>query len=608
MRVGAPGFDSVDSPYPLLGLNGEDPSTQMDPSYATVADNMFIRDGKAFKRPGYTELIADTVADEVMALVDFELLDGTRQFVIVTRKNILRFDDGTSTFVDITPNVLALTAYAITAVDTVLNEFTISGNHASEFTVGGSFDVVGAPHATNSPYRVVSATNDGGDTDIIVTFNITDGTVAGTINTVEILTSIAGDHVETAQATDATGHRLFITNGRDDVMTWDGITARAVLWVDTGGINLPGAPTKIVCRTLAVFFDHLVLGNVIFTGGTTSTKSVFWSDVTDFDEFILGDAGEALLPGLDGPIFTVKTLGDRLAIYSENTIITSTFVGLPVVFTFEAVVEDTRLVSPRAVLDFGPAHLYCTQENIYLFDGSRGIRPVGNKVRTLYKQDLDSESGELFFTFNDIARRFAFIVVPTSSTESVVYVFDYDIFDLRKFRWTRVVFNDRPTAFGFILRRTGARWNDPPNVSWENEGPAIWDDESERIDFPIRTMGTGGSSDQVFLMDEISGIDDTTVITATYESPDFVVPPTNLSHLGRWVEIEADLRGDSVIVSFSTDKGASFTVAETVALAQEPLRYTVPIDILGQTIRVRFQSTLYFELRWIRVWVHEAGL
>lgn len=608
MRADQPNAFAVTSPYPLLGLNVEDPSTQIDPSYATVIENMFIRDGRAFKRSGYYELIEAAVEEsaEIMAMIDFELLDGSREFVIVTSKQVLRFNTSTEAFVDISPSVLSSgtgTEYTITAVDTGAEKYTIGGNHADEFLVGSVFEVVtgGGTGEQDGHYHVVTATDVASDTEIVVSENITDATVTGKINAPLILAPLSGDYVDLVVATDTATHRLFITNGTDEVLTWNGTDAKCLNY------HVAAAKDSIICKSIDVFFDHLVMGNVTIDAGSAQPKTVLWSDVTDFDELVTGGAGEALIPALDGEIVRIETLGDRLVIYSDNTIAQSIFVGLPVVFSFEVVIEESRLISGRAIIDFGPAHLYCGQENIYLFDGSRSIRQIGNHVRTLYKADFNHEFATNFFTFNDTVKRLAFIVVPISETKHALYTFDYDIFDLKKFRWTRNVLNDLPTAFGFFFRRTGnPDWDDAPpspTISWEDDaGP--WGNESEQKDFPQKMVG---AKSQVFVMSEAVNPDDTVDITATYETVDFVVPVAALSHLGRWLEIEADLAGVSVDVSYSIDQGANFTTAETIELSSTSVQYRIPIDVVSRTLRVRFRKDKFFALRWVRVWTVAGG-
>lgn len=600
-------FRKTDAPHPLLGLNSEDPSTQMDPSYATAALNILIRDGKASSRTGYHELIASVVAGtaEIMALIDFELLDTTRQFVIVTAKQVLKFDTATNLFVDISPLERASgganTAYTINGINTGTETVSFSGNHASEFVVGSNFTITGSS-GNNATWYVSTVANNGGNTDIVVTGNITDSTADGVVNAPHLLTSVDGDNVDWVVATDASKHRLFITNNRDNILTWDGSAVRCLKWIDA--VSYPSDPAEsIVCKTLSVFFDHLILGNVSLGSSAATAKSVIWSDVTDFDEFKTGTSGEALIPALAGEILTLEPLGDRLVVYSEDTIALILFVGFPLIFSFEIIVQDTRLVSARAVVGFGPVHLYCSQENIYFFDGTRNIRPVADKIRILYKQDLDTSIGNRFFTFNDVIRRLIFISVPVSSTVTSTFVFDYSVFDLSKFRWTRYLYTDRPTTMGFFLRRAGGlTWADNP-IAWEDD-TGIWDEASEKVDFPIRVLGAKG---QVFLMDETVTTDDTVDVTSTYESIDFVVPEANISHIGRWMEIEGDFTGASVEVLFSTDQGSTFTSAETLTLTSIFTNRTVFIDTSSRTLRVRLTSTSQFSLRWIRVWTSEGS-
>lgn len=666
MKIGA-GYIPLESRYPLRGLNSSVPSTQLDPSFSPSLNNMQIREGVVFKRSGYYELDDTlTMVGDVLATTDFQKLDDTRILIALTSKRQYKLIAGTG-WTDITA---VQSQHAIKEADTGSDFFKISDDHTALFLVGSKFTVIGStgnnatyivtvvafsggqtqidvaavPDATadgfingveypiiavtsgingtftidgdiqtlfgagvkfviegstgnDAEYTVVSVTLTAGDTVITVS-SVPDGTVDGTIFRIQELTTIEGDYIDWVIGTDNSTHKIYMTNGRDRPRFWDGTTSRFLLWH-------PEFTGFTTCRTLEVFFDYLVLGNYTLAG--TNVKFVAWSDVAEFETFNTGDSGTLLIPGISGQILRLDPLGDRLMIYSADTIAALIFLGGSIVFASQIILRDTRLVSAQSMVNIGPAHLFAAQENIYFFDGTRSTRPVGDVIRDFYKRDLDFEFGARLFMFNDVARRLVFIVVPTtaviSSTRSIVYVLDYNVFDLNQFIWTRIEYNDRPHSLGFFARRTAPDWDDPPDNPW-NEEVGIWDDESERINFPVRVMGSGS---KVHLLDETQRDDDDTATTGLYETLDFVVPIADQSALGRWGEIEADLAGAEVKVYYSTDQGRLWTLVETQALLGEFQQYHFPIDTTSRTLRVKFESTDYFSLRWIRVWVRPEG-
>jgi hypothetical protein len=491
--------------------------------------------------------------------------------------------------------------FTILSADTGSNFFTVDGDQTSHFPPNQVFVVEGAPAGNNGEYTVTSSSFGAGVTTINV-LSVPDGTTEGTIQKLFALTTASGDYIDWDVGTDRLTHRLYITNGRDEIRYWDGLAGssnRFVIWQ-------PRYPNFVTAKTVRVFFDMLVLGNVTTT--SNDPKVVAWSSIGDFDDYNDDDntAGTLLIPGLSGGIQRMEPLGDRLVVYSEDTIALLTFLGVPIVLSSEVVLQDTRLASPRAVVPFGSAHLYVSQEDIYYFDGTSGIRSVGVPVRSDYKRDVNFEFGTDLHTFNDPARRMIFITIPTSDTTSKTFTLDYDVFDLTTFRWSSVEFTDQPETFGFFLRRSEPTWETDTDIQWD-EDTGNWFEAGEQVNFPVRMMGSGS---QIYIMDETSALDGTATVTASYETRDFVVPNADLSVLGRWLEIEADLAGTEVQVYYSTDLGVSFTEVgyETAADTEQTLTsafqtYRFFLDTVARNLRVKFESTLFFRLRWVRAWV-----
>ena len=74
----------------------------------------------------------------------------------------------------------------ITAVDTVLEKFTIAGDRTEQFAIGNVFTVTGST-GNDGNWTVSTSEFTGGNTEIVVTGDITDATVDGTISFITAL-------------------------------------------------------------------------------------------------------------------------------------------------------------------------------------------------------------------------------------------------------------------------------------------------------------------------------------------------------------------------------------------------------------------------------------
>jgi len=676
------GYIPITLHHPLRGIKTDVPATQLDPSFSPKIDNMFIRDGVAFKRSGYKELVAQDLDQNVMALINFQLLDGTRKFVAVTEDRQYVYDNSNGEWDDVTATE---SVHAIQQASALVDYFKISGNHTamfrllSEFVVTGStgndgtytvdddvvrqpsydsgddlttiyvdtgggesvatnavdglitgvsypvtganavadtFDVAGDHEALFTAgtifrvddstgddgfYTVASSSHAGGTTTITVDEDVDPGTGDGSIRVLREMTSTAGDYIDYAVGTDDDYHRLYITNGRDRPRYWDGSSDSFYLWCP----EFTGFET---CRTMEVFFDYMVLGYI--TLASDNPKTIAWSDTSDFQEFNDDNSGILLIPSLSGDIQRIEPLGDRLIVYSDDSIASLTLVGYPTILSSEVLIpKGVRLVSPRGIASFGPAHLFASQENFYFFDGGRAIRPIGDAVRALYKEEINFQHGSSLFAFNDVVKRMIFVFVPTTDDGSgnlsggTIFTLDYNIYDLRDFKWSHLETTDLPTCFGYYVRETGARWSDYPDVAWvDMEG--IWIEEAGQVDFPVRMMGAGS---EVFMWDETIGLDDAgdsdTAYTAFYQTPDLVVPEVSQSTLGRWLEFEVDLAGVEVTLAYSTNHGATWTDISTQTLTGEFQTYRFLFDVSSRFVRFKLYSMEQFRFRWGRAWV-----
>ena len=395
------------------------------------------------------------------------------------------------------------------------------------------------------------------------------------------------------------GKYILTTNGRaaDDILWWDG--SETTFTVFTTGIA--GFET---CRAMTVYNNHLVLGNITTTA--VNPQSLYWSVAGDFTDFSSVGSGTVLVADLHRSIQKLIPIGDRVAVFAEDSIAIMTYVGGDLLFVFENLVDDTRLLSGRTVVSVGPYLLYMSQENIYLFDGTRIIQPVGEAIRNAYRAEVSLQYASRSFAFHDPAHRQVYWIVALSDTEAKTYLLEYDVYDIARLRWVPFTYADRPSAMGFYSQPTDMVWHDvAAGVTW-HDMIGVWNQSTTRQDFPIRMIGA--SSGKVFTHEDLFLSDDGTDVTSYWDSIQFTVPGEYLSMLGRWIEIEFELRGTSVDVYYSIDRGSTWTSIETLTLANAWDRYSSFFDVASKTLQVRLKSTgPNFELRWLRLWITEGG-
>lgn len=529
MKAVTRGYAPRDSIYPARGLDTITPGTQLDSHLSPSMLNVDIVKGMLKKRRGY-ESLGGTFPAAVLAVVEFEDINGVKSLLAFTTAKQYIFDPGTETWLNITLQ---------------------SGGNDVDWT---------------------GTEEDGFDWTIA--------------------TGLAGS--STLQKW------IIVTNGVDQPRYWDGL-GNFKLFSPTGITGF------VTCKTIAQFYNHIVMGNV--RTGIEGHQVIYWSAAQFLLDFSSGDSGSAIITDIQGEIQRMLPLGERLVIYGDNSISVMTYVAGTIVFTIEHVTQSTRLVSRRAIVNIGPFHLFLSQENVHLFDGSRLTTNVGDRIFNSYRQELSYPVSYRASAFHDAAKQHVLFSVPKTEDEVVVYKLEYDLSNFRDgSKWTKSTFADGVLSLGFFSREDNLRWNSPTitNVPW-NQTDMTWEDASTREGFPVRVFA---SASRLFMTDDALGTDDGEAIEAYWESPDFTVPESFRSQLGRWIEVELDLSGHKATIQYSTDEGLSFLDIEELTLSVDWQRYRIPIDIMARTLRIRVYNNLAdspFSLRWCRVWVKPGG-
>lgn len=391
------------------------------------------------------------------------------------------------------------------------------------------------------------------------------------------------------------------TNGKDKPRYWDGT-------MDKFGLYEPDIPSFVTCRAIAQFYGHVVLANVTTTD--QARQAVIWSDTGKLLDFTGENSGLQTVTEASGDLLRLIPLGDRLVIYADNSISMIAYVGGSIIYSFETSLQETRLVSPRCVVNIGPFHVFMSQEDIVLFDGSRLTTPIGQKIYREYREILSVEHRERSFAFHDSAKRTIWFAVPIDDATSIFYTLEYNLQDYNASVWLRQRTAARPYALGFFSRDNTLAWDSPAlaGLSW-NQITFTWGQASLRKAFPVRVIGT---SSRVLLNDETLPNDSNTVIESYWDSIDFTVPGAFESENGRWLEIEIELSGIEVDVYISIDEGETYTLLEHLELTPKFVVYKVLCDVVSPHTRVRLKNACldsdFLFTGFLRLWCTPAGI
>ena len=401
-----------------------------------------------------------------------------------------------------------------------------------------------------------------------------------------------GDVLDYAIGWDDTGKYIYITNGKDTPRRWDGSGNFADI-----SINLPNFVT---CKTLSIYKGYLILGNV--ETNSYDTQAVVWSDTSDFGEFVSGNSGINILSDVVGKIISIQHLGDVLMVYTdEGSITRMAHLGGAAIFGFITIVQRVKALSARCIISIEGFHLFPTTDNFYAFDGSSQPRAIGDPVKNVLQGDVGNEYIDRSHAIYDSVQRRIYWFLATSDTTQRIYVLEFNNFTINDFRWSFHTFGDRITGGGVYSRDTYLAWEDITE-NWEDI-PWTWDSTLTDGGSYVPVMGDGDG--KTYMLDGTVNTDDGVSITAQYITPDLTIPNIHLSSNARWMEMQFEAIGNTVEVSYSTDKGSTWKSVTNKTLTSDPTLITYYFQAVSRHIRFRFKHTgtgVGFKLRWFRVW------
>ena len=623
-------FIPQDSLFPLKGLNKLTPSTFLHPSFSPEVNNISTIQGRIASRTGYSDLGTQPSASlgavdstpaitvgPIQLLVDFEADTGTRYLIASTNRHQLKYSTADDKWENITP--LKGAKEAINSIDTGAKTFKIVGDRTDDFKTAGTWlSVTGSTSdpSLNGTYTLAEdstyAEGDPSLTTIKVNETITSSSIAGApkifVHDEWTGDSDESDVVDHCIGADLTlGRILLITNGKDVVRYWDGSSDEFKI----AEFDFPGEDSFNSCKTLDIINEHLVMGNITI-GGITDQHYIAWSDIGDFMDFSGGTSGSLYIRDAQGDISKILKSGNSLLVFDNGGGLNAiTYVGGDVILAYHSVTQNTGLINSRSIVNVGPYLLYASKDNIFLFDGSRMARPIGDAISKDWKEIIDSTTMQEAHAFHDTVKRQVYWVVPVDSlaTDHKCFVLEYDVFTIDDLRWTIHTYGTRPSSFSMFARDDSATWGSGSDTSTWADEVGSWSDVNLRSGSPVKVFGTTGG--KVFLFDETVRTDEGSAIDCWWDSKDFTVPELYESSFARWLEVELELKGASVDVYYSTDLGQSYTLASTETPSVDWSIHKIPVDTTSRTFRIRLRvdgDQDWFEGRFNRVWLKRAGV
>lgn len=355
------------------GLNTTDAQDLIDEQQTPDSENYTFRDGRLRVDTGYKKL-GGSVLGTVRAGFQHETATGTVEFVLVTDVTFYRYVPATNQWHFVPGAALASPGHTQLDGAHAGGVSTLAVDSSTGFVAGGTQNVA-VELADGSQYRGVVNTVPN----------------ATSITIIPALPSAANDNAPVFKAVALTGSPDFqvvilgipatewtvFTNGVNTPKRYDGSTC----------IDIPGLG-NVICRTMALYKNHLMLGNLI-DAGTAEPGRVRWCRDGNFSDWSGGDASFNNLADTRDPISAMAPLADDLIIYRTRGAVHVQHLALPLTpFAFRQLIfgesvggKGIGAVSPNAVFPLHDMHFFISIDGVYVYQGGVRVQEVSAPLR-----------------------------------------------------------------------------------------------------------------------------------------------------------------------------------------------------------------------------------
>ncbi len=383
------------------------------------------------------------------------------------------------------------------------------------------------------------------------------------------------------------GSALVISNGVDGPFAFEGTTGESF-----AALSVSSEFTSFnFTQEIEDFWNHLWLFNYDDNGVNFARNAAF-HDVSTGAYNGLGIT-ENILTDSRGQIRRAKKLGYDMVLYSDNSITICRRVGGVTLFILPTVIYESGLLAEKGVWDSVNQHFFLgTDQKIYAYTGGTQLIPIGLLVEQQFFSDIDSSKVDFIVTGLDPVKHKIYFFYATVSND---YAKDYLAYnwDKNPTSWEQGVFADTIADFSIFDNQ----------LTWACDGPQVAGKTCDAAEF-VTTKCSDGSilsgfpqttflsrDGNVFRFTTSASNDNGTDIEAWYTTPDLIPVEGRTDEEGRFAgfnfSAKSDIANSTVVVSYSTDGGATFTTMDTVSLQSSWTQHRVPGDVKAKKIRYK---------------------
>jgi hypothetical protein len=228
--------------------------------------------------------------------------------------------------------------------------------------------------------------------------------------------------------------KWFLVNG-SGFWSWDGITATLS--------TLPaGSPTT--AKAILPYGNHLLLGNVVTSGGVSDVFKIQWSDFLLGTVWTAGDASSADIVDGNDAVMGFGLTGRLGAAFKEDSIYSITPIPSPLFYQFDRRVDYSGCIATPTIQNIpglGLIHLW--RDDLYIYNGivDRPISDFTQQNATLRKDiyaALNASVAQVSWSVRDMAGQRYILFIPTSAWTVTTptyntYVFNWKYRTLTKY-------------------------------------------------------------------------------------------------------------------------------------------------------------------------------
>lgn len=477
---------------PNAGLYLDRAAIAMNPRMLQDGLNFRVKEGRLTNlNIGWAQFGTFQLNGPVTFIKSFTITGGTEKLVFGTYKDIYQYIDS-ATVRYLTPRyetgTVSGAGTAITGVGTLFLANVKVGDQISPGTAG----VV----STTANWDTVTAVIDNTHLTVLTGF----GTFGSGPYTIRNLFTGGQSNIWQydifVNASPSTKNELWMTNGQDSIVKWDGNATQVTPMSATIGFT---------AKTLRVYDNMMIFGNVV-QGGTQKPTDMLNSDVGQPQN--VGSASTGLSsqfkvhPGVE-EILRFEPIGDNLVIYSSlNRITLTQFIGPPLQFIFRQISINIGVLASNVVANFGSYHEFLAPTTQYYFDGA-SIKPANNHIWRELLRAQDPARIQISYAFFDQQNADLLWIIPTTGdpnpTGGPNFAAAEHYLEDPGPGFTGTPYSRRTfpfTAIGYFKRQQGLTWNQIL-TQWKNTN-FRWNDRFFAGSFPL--ILTGDSNGFIYII------------------------------------------------------------------------------------------------------------